>query len=283
MAPHSADRSSFLLQRLAEGVITEDELAELKQLATSDPFLSEAMEGYLFSQGNHRQHLQAIRAQMNTRKGISGSAPLAVAAGLALLLGMATIYLIDQQSHAEFQVAVVEEEDDNVGVTARKMPSSTDQHRLEGQEDLPSTPLPEPAGENSGIDAVSDRVSAKKQVKRNRFTRKESEASIAPSSADQAPPSTVSPQNGWQDYNAYLTKYLQYPLSAEKNGVEGIVELSFSVNSEGRPSEIQVVKSLGFGCDQEAIRLLQEGANWTAPTDSSEEILGMVEIPFKLK
>ena len=40
-----------------------------------------------------------------------------------------------------------------------------------------------------------------------------------------------------------------------RNGVEGLVILQFVVNKEGEVSDIAVVKKLGSGTDEEAIRV----------------------------
>jgi len=53
----------------------------------------------------------------------------------------------------------------------------------------------------------------------------------------------------------YFGKNIKYPAVALRNGVEGLVILQFVVNKEGDVSDIQVVKKLGSGTDEEAIRV----------------------------
>ncbi len=50
--------------------------------------------------------------------------------------------------------------------------------------------------------------------------------------------------------------------AADENNIRGSVRLSFDVNNEGKPTEIEVISGLGCGLDEEAIRLL-ESTLWT--------------------
>jgi TonB family protein len=70
------------------------------------------------------------------------------------------------------------------------------------------------------------------------------------------------PVAGLYKYRRYVKRNLMMPEAAIKAGIKGEVILSFSVASNGKPRDIQVSRSLGYGCDQEAIRLLTEGPEW---------------------
>ena len=56
----------------------------------------------------------------------------------------------------------------------------------------------------------------------------------------------------------YIVKNLKYPAEAKEREIQGTVRLNFVVETDGTVSNIVVVNSVGGGCDQEAIRLLQE-------------------------
>lgn len=55
----------------------------------------------------------------------------------------------------------------------------------------------------------------------------------------------------------YIVNNLQYPDAAKMAEVHGTVRLSFVVETNGNVSNITIDKSVGAGCDNEAIRLLQ--------------------------
>lgn len=71
------------------------------------------------------------------------------------------------------------------------------------------------------------------------------------------------PEGGFRKWNIYLRKNKQYPPTARASGVKGVVRLSFLPDEKGSPADIVVEQSLGYGCDEEALRLLQAGPKWT--------------------
>ncbi len=56
---------------------------------------------------------------------------------------------------------------------------------------------------------------------------------------------------------AALQRKIRYPVIARKAGVEGRVILQFIIDEQGRVSESKVVRSIGAGCSEEALRVLQ--------------------------
>ena len=56
----------------------------------------------------------------------------------------------------------------------------------------------------------------------------------------------------------YIYKNLKFPAEAKEREIQGTVRLGFVVEKDGSISNIVVVNSVGGGCDNEAIRLMQE-------------------------
>lgn len=67
---------------------------------------------------------------------------------------------------------------------------------------------------------------------------------------------------GQAAWNKFLKKNLEYPRQAKRMGIEGAVYLSFIVNKQGAISDIEVMRGIGGGCDEEAVRVLKESPNW---------------------
>ncbi|MFD1143984.1 TonB family protein [Larkinella insperata] len=63
-------------------------------------------------------------------------------------------------------------------------------------------------------------------------------------------------------FEEYLTKNRQLPPEAKEKGISGTVRVRFRVETNGTVRQFSVVQSLGNGCDEEAIRLIQEGPRW---------------------
>ena len=56
----------------------------------------------------------------------------------------------------------------------------------------------------------------------------------------------------------YISSNLRFPAEAKEREIQGTVRLSFVVEKDGSVSNIVIVNSVGGGCDNEAIRLIQE-------------------------
>ncbi|MCH8960880.1 MAG: energy transducer TonB [Bacteroidetes bacterium] len=55
---------------------------------------------------------------------------------------------------------------------------------------------------------------------------------------------------------AALLREIRYPVIAKRAGVEGRVIVQFIVDEQGRVGESKVVRGIGAGCDEEALRAL---------------------------
>ena len=90
------------------------------------------------------------------------------------------------------------------------------------------------------------------------------------------------PEQGIRSYNRYLKRNLQYPQDAGENNIEGEVILEVTIDSIGEITSIEIIQALGFGCDQEAIRLVREGPKWQAASRNGSNILDkvIIKVPF---
>lgn len=85
-------------------------------------------------------------------------------------------------------------------------------------------------------------------------------------------------------YKKYLQQNRRYPAEAQEAQVEGVVVVEFFVAPDSTLNDFQILKSLGYGLDEEAIRLIEEGPAWE-PASSGEEAVGhkaRVRVKFKL-
>lgn len=61
---------------------------------------------------------------------------------------------------------------------------------------------------------------------------------------------------------AFLRKNLKYPRPASQAGVQGKVFVQFTVGSDGKVENAAAVKGIGFGCDEEAVRVVKMMKDW---------------------
>jgi protein TonB len=62
---------------------------------------------------------------------------------------------------------------------------------------------------------------------------------------------------GKEAYLRFISENIVYPESAILNKVEGYVHISYAVNNIGEIEDITVSKGIGYGCDEEAIRVIK--------------------------
>ena len=67
---------------------------------------------------------------------------------------------------------------------------------------------------------------------------------------------------GMDALRAYLSSNLNYPSEAVENGIRGRVVVQFVVCEDGSLCKEQVIRSIGGGCDQEAIRVIKKMPRW---------------------
>lgn len=68
------------------------------------------------------------------------------------------------------------------------------------------------------------------------------------------------PEMGMNAYKDYLDKNLKRPKEAER--LNGIVKVTFSVDTDGSKRDFIITEGLCIPCDKEAIRLIKEGPPW---------------------
>lgn len=54
---------------------------------------------------------------------------------------------------------------------------------------------------------------------------------------------------------AFVSAHLRYPEEAQLAGIGGTVRLRITIDHKGQVTEAKVIMGLGFGCDEEAIRV----------------------------
>ena len=67
---------------------------------------------------------------------------------------------------------------------------------------------------------------------------------------------------GMKALSDFLRQHLLYPNEAKKANVQGRVFVSFVIDTLGQVGQIRVLKGLGHGCDEEAIRVMEQMPCW---------------------
>ncbi len=86
---------------------------------------------------------------------------------------------------------------------------------------------------------------------------------------------------GKQELNKYLGKNIRYPSEAARKGVEGEVLISFTVNEEGAIRAPKIVRSVGGGIDEEAMRVVLGMPRWQAAKQHGQAVPMYYTLPIE--
>jgi protein TonB len=78
----------------------------------------------------------------------------------------------------------------------------------------------------------------------------------------------------------YLEKNIKYPKEASKNDVKGRVILTFVVDRSGRVIDARILRGIGSGCDEEALRVINASPAWNPGIQNGMPVRVQYSIPI---
>jgi TonB family protein len=90
-----------------------------------------------------------------------------------------------------------------------------------------------------------------------------------------------SPPGGMAGWNKYLSENLRYPPDAQRKGIEGTVIVAFVVNIDGTTTDIEILRSVGGGCDEEVIRIVKGSPKWTPGMQRGTPVRSRMRLPLR--
>jgi protein TonB len=79
----------------------------------------------------------------------------------------------------------------------------------------------------------------------------------------------------------YIKKEQRYPLEAQTKHIEGVVYTTFVLNENGSISDAKVLRGIGEGCDEEALRLVNNMPNWTPGKQYGKPVKVQYNLPIR--
>ncbi|MEO9477001.1 MAG: TonB family protein [Cyclobacteriaceae bacterium] len=89
------------------------------------------------------------------------------------------------------------------------------------------------------------------------------------------------PVEGDKAYKTYIELSMTYPPAARENNIKGTVRLQISVSKAGEITSVEVKSGLGYGCDEEAVRLVEQGPRWQPAIRNDQPIDSRVTYRIK--
>lgn len=79
----------------------------------------------------------------------------------------------------------------------------------------------------------------------------------------------------------YLADNLKYPREAREAGIQGRVFVSFVVEKDGSISHVTVLRGIGGGCDEEAVRVVLSMPKWISGKQRGIPVRVQFNLPIK--
>ena len=81
----------------------------------------------------------------------------------------------------------------------------------------------------------------------------------------------------------YLNNNIKYPQMARESGIQGRVFVTFVVERNGKVTDVKVLRGIGGGCDEEAIRVIKNMPNWVAGKQRGKPVRVQFNMPILFK
>lgn len=81
----------------------------------------------------------------------------------------------------------------------------------------------------------------------------------------------------------YLSENLNYPEIAKENGIFGTVVIQFVVTEKGAISNAFIVKDIGGGCGEEALRVVRSMPPWLPGANRGKQVKVQMSLPVKFR
>jgi TonB family protein len=81
----------------------------------------------------------------------------------------------------------------------------------------------------------------------------------------------------------FLVDNFVYPTSAKEKGIQGTVYITFVVGADGTVSNVKVLRGIGGGCDEEAVRIVKMMPKWIPGKQDGKNVSVIYNLPIKFK
>lgn len=79
----------------------------------------------------------------------------------------------------------------------------------------------------------------------------------------------------------FMVGNIKYPETAVKNKVMGTVYVTFVIKADGSISDVKVLRGIGSGCDEEAVRVIKLMPKWNPGMEKGKPVDVQFNLPIK--
>ncbi|MCD7935952.1 MAG: energy transducer TonB [Tannerellaceae bacterium] len=251
------------LQEYIRGNRRGKEAHRLEREAQTDPFLSDALDGYIQLQEDATPRIGNMRKRIRVRTTHKrkGFQVWSAAAVVLLLLSLGVYSIVNPVEPADIYYSLSDPERFSLDLLTRDSYEVADSHyepaplagstQVVAVEPVPLFAYPLPIGGEPYVEPYLPVLNG--DLPLTALDLPEVQEGIG-KKPEPAVPAGL--------YKQYLADHIQIPIQGVCPRTKGKVTVSFKVNPTGRPYNIRVVKGLCESLDNEAVRLVREGPDW---------------------
>ncbi len=79
----------------------------------------------------------------------------------------------------------------------------------------------------------------------------------------------------------FLTENIKYPQIARESSISGTVYVTFVVEKNGNVTDVRVLRGIGGGCDEEAVRVIKAMPKWSPGKQRGKPVRVQFNMPIK--
>lgn len=84
---------------------------------------------------------------------------------------------------------------------------------------------------------------------------------------------------GMQEMMKFISENRKYPAEAKAKDIHGKVIVAFVVERDGSLGDVKIRRGIGYGCDEEAIRLIKSMPKWTPGKQNGKAVRVSMMLP----
>ena len=88
-------------------------------------------------------------------------------------------------------------------------------------------------------------------------------------------------KGGMAKLYTYLGNNIKYPVMAKESGIQGKVYVTFVVERDGSITDVRVLRGIGGGCDEEAIRVVAGMPSWKPGKQRGKPVRVQYNLPVR--
>jgi TonB family protein len=79
----------------------------------------------------------------------------------------------------------------------------------------------------------------------------------------------------------YISENIKYPEEAQAKGIQGTVFVTFVVEADGAISDVKMLRGIGGGCDEEAMRIIENMPKWIPGKQRGQAVRVQFNMPIR--